>query len=243
MIAMEPFEYPSSVTGTIRRCSVYKPDLAGIGEPSFLLVVLHGIGGDEHEWERFGNPAEILDELISKGVIPPLIAVFPNGRASVPDAVPEDPFEPAAVEGFSRFGDELLRDILPIFHTKYAIPDLERNRAICGLSMGGGQALTIGLGNPGLFSRIAAFSAAPNAEVDRMIALHSSLAPSEWPPVWLCCGLQDELLEVTQGAEQSLVNAGIDVRAIYIKGGHDWAVWKYGFRHALAHFWKEGAHA
>jgi hypothetical protein len=28
-----------------------------------------------------------------------------------------------------------------------------------------------------------------------------------------------------------------------VTGGHDWAVWTYGFRHAHAHFWKENPHA
>ncbi len=240
---MEILDYHSSVTGTTRHCSVYRPYLPGIGKPTFLLVVLHGIGGDEYEWARFGHPEIILDDLISKGVIPPLVAIFPNGRAAVPDTVPDDPFEPRAIEGFGRFGEELLQDILPLAHRTFTIPDNPRNRALCGLSMGGGQTLNIGLEHPDCFSRIAAFSAAPNSEVARMLALHPDRAGTGWPPVWLCCGRSDELIEVTRGAEKALVDAGIDVTATYMQGGHDWPVWKYGLRHALVHFWREGINA
>ena len=46
-----------------------------------VLYLLHGIGGDETEWERFAKPDVLLDNLIADGKAVPMIIVMPNGRA------------------------------------------------------------------------------------------------------------------------------------------------------------------
>jgi hypothetical protein len=46
-----------------------------------VLYLLHGIGGDEEEWRRGGNPNVILDNLIADKKAVPMIIVMPNGRA------------------------------------------------------------------------------------------------------------------------------------------------------------------
>lgn len=261
---MKTFEYTSSVTGTKRHCSFYIPHDPESRAPQILLFVLHGIGGDENEWAHFGDPTSILDDLVSSHSIPPLVALFPNGRASVPDSAPSNPFEPYAIEGFARFGDELLQDLLPLAHKTFSIPLCAENRIICGLSMGGGQALNIGLSNPHVFSRIGAFSPAPNTDVLKSLeiginnrnnekklsrkdqyndlsCLHSVSKgiAEKFPHVWLCCGVSDSLLEVTQTSEKFLNDAGVQLHTEYIEGDHDWNVWNYGLRHSLAFFWKE----
>jgi hypothetical protein len=43
-----------------------------------VLYLRHGIGGDEHEWERGADPATILDNLIADGKARPMIVVMMN---------------------------------------------------------------------------------------------------------------------------------------------------------------------
>ena len=45
-----------------------------------VLYLLHGIGGDETEWQRFARPNILLDNLLAEGKIAPMIVVMPNGR-------------------------------------------------------------------------------------------------------------------------------------------------------------------
>ncbi len=258
---MNEFIYYSSITQTQRRCRVYVSKGPLSHRPKLLIFILHGIGGDENEWLRFGNPAAILDDLVASGILPPLAAVFPNGRACANDAAPDNPFEPSAIEGFARFGDELLNDLVPLAHKTFGIEPFPCNRMLCGLSMGGGQTLNIGLSNPGFFSGIAAFSPAPNTDAAYALAIGKKrlsgddcIAQGEppgksqgesqgrsigWPKTWLCCGLSDELLHVTRNAEQTLKDACVPAKTEYIEGGHDWNVWTYGLRSSLEFFFKE----
>ena len=55
---------------------------------------------------------------------------------------------------------ELLEDVMPAMEKTYRTAAGRENRAVVGLSMGGGQALQIGLGHLVLFSHVGAFSSA-----------------------------------------------------------------------------------
>lgn len=54
----------------------------------------------------------------------------------------------STVEGMNMLEEELLTDIIPIIEQNYRIANNKENRAIAGLSMGGGQAYVLGLRNP-----------------------------------------------------------------------------------------------
>ena len=45
-----------------------------------VLYLLHGAGGDEEAWTSMGRTAQILDNLIEKGLAQPMIVVMPNGN-------------------------------------------------------------------------------------------------------------------------------------------------------------------
>ena len=61
------FEYESSVTGTRRKANVYLPPGYSRDKKYPVLYLLHGIGGDETEWQRFATPDVLLDNLIADG--------------------------------------------------------------------------------------------------------------------------------------------------------------------------------
>ena len=65
--------------------NVYTPPGYSTEKKYPVLYLLHGIGGDETEWQRFAKPNLLLDNLIADGKAVPMIVVMPNGRAQKND--------------------------------------------------------------------------------------------------------------------------------------------------------------
>jgi hypothetical protein len=82
---LEMIEYASKTVGTQRRMQVYTPPGYTKDRKYPVLYLLHGIGDDETEWQRFATPDVLLDNLIADGKSVPMILVLPNGRAQKND--------------------------------------------------------------------------------------------------------------------------------------------------------------
>ena len=82
---LEMIEYDSKTVGTTRKMNVYTPPGYSTDKKYPVLYLLHGIGGDETEWQRFATPDVLLDNLIADGKAVPMIVVMPNGRAQKND--------------------------------------------------------------------------------------------------------------------------------------------------------------
>lgn len=101
-----------------------------------MLYLLHGVGGDEEEWYKYGAPNHILDNLYAKQLIEPMIVVLPNGRAAQNDRAEDDHFAPDKLEGFARFEHDLLDYLIPHVEANYSVLSSRNHRALAGLSMG-----------------------------------------------------------------------------------------------------------
>src|SRR6478609_8395750 len=62
---LETVEYDSTTVDVKRKAQVYTPPGYSTDQKYPVLYLLHGIGGDEHEWLRGGRPDVILDNLIA----------------------------------------------------------------------------------------------------------------------------------------------------------------------------------
>src|SRR5436309_13794532 len=91
-----------------------------------------------------------------------MIVVMPFGHAA-PFGVPAPQ---GGVTNDALFEEYLLQDVIPTVEAKYRVAPGRQNRAIAGLSMGGGQSLRIGLGHLDLFSAVASFSGAIPADFE-----------------------------------------------------------------------------
>jgi enterochelin esterase-like enzyme len=226
---IETVEYDSKTVGNKRKTLVYTPPGYTKEKKYNVLYLLHGIGGDEEEWHTHGSPEIILDNLFADNKLEPMIVVLPNGRAMPNDRAEGDIFAADKVKAFETFEDDLMKDLIPFIEAKYSVLTKRENRALAGLSMGGGQSLNIGLAHLDTFAWIGAFSAAPNTKSPELLVPDPASTSKQLKLLWLLCGDQDNLLYVSQQSESYMTkNAVPHTWYEYVGGWHDWPVWKTG---------------
>ena len=221
---LEMIEYDSKTVGTRRKMQVYTPPEYSREKKYPVLYLLHGIGGDESEWERFCKPHIILDNLIADGKAVPMIVVMPNGRAQKNDRAGGDVF--AAAPAFANFERDLLNDIIPAIESRYSTSTNRESRALAGLSMGGGQSLNFGLAHLDTFAWIGGLSSAPNTRSPAELVPNPAEAKSKLKLLWLSCGNKDGLISISQGMHAYLKEKGVS-HIWHVDGNaHDPAHWR-----------------
>lgn len=191
--------YFSRATQRWRRCFVYTPPGYGDAENAQtrypVLILQHGAGEDETGWGRQGRVNFILDNLINAGKALPMIVVMDNDYAAPalpPGTVPaagavtapqsQDPYL-RLPPGLDAFGPVVLDELIPLVDAGYRTVADREHRAIAGLSLGGLEAMAVGLGHLDAFAYIGSFSgaqfviAAHPAPADRPAPLGLRLPP------------------------------------------------------------------
>lgn len=227
---LEMVEYDSKTVGTRRRMQVYTPPGYSPEKKYPVLYLLHGIGGDETEWQRFATPDVLLDNLIADGKAVPMIVVMPNGRAQKNDRPQGNVY--AAAPAFANFERDLLDDVIPAIESRYSVQADREHRALAGLSMGGGQTLNFGLTHLDTFAWIGGFSSAPNTKSPAELVPDAEKAKRMLKLLWLSCGNRDGLINISQGLHRHLTEQGVP-HVWHVDGhGHDATHW----RNALYYF-------
>lgn len=218
--------YHSAACGDDRDYLVYTPPAytAAAGKRWPLLCLLHGYSDDAAAWVEYGRANFIFDRLIAAGRMVPAVVLMPLGYGSRdilawrgPGRWPQEMME----RNFAQFEAALLGEVLPRVTQTYPLaPDL----AIAGLSMGGAEALMVGLGDRGArFAWIGSFSTGgfpserPHATPEARGRLRL---------VWIACGTDDGFLGSTRELAAGLRGDGLAVTTVETAGGHSWQVWR-----------------
>jgi enterochelin esterase-like enzyme len=220
---LEMISYDSKSVGATRKMQVYTPPEYTKDKKYPVLYLLHGIGGDETEWQRFAHPNIILDNLIADGKAVPMIVVMPNGRAQKNDRAGGNVF--ASAPAFAQFEHDLLDDVIPTIESRYSTSTDKANRALAGLSMGGGQSLNFGLKHLDRFAWVGGFSSAPNTRPPAEL-LPDPEAAKQLSLLWLSCGNQDRLIRISQGVHGYLKEKEVPHVWHVASHGHDPPEWK-----------------
>ena len=221
---IEMVSYESKSVGTTRKMQVYTPPGYSKDKKYPVLYLLHGIGGDETEWQRFASPNVLLDNLIADKKAAAMIVVMPNGRAQKDDRARGDVFRTAPA--FAAFEQDLLKDVIPAIESRYSAQADREHRALAGLSMGGGQSLNFGLGNLDTFAWIGGFSSAPNTRPAKQLVPDPQAARARIKLLFLSCGKKDGLIRISQGVHAYLRDNKVP-HVWHVDGNaHDPAHWK-----------------
>ena len=158
--------YQSTTLNEERRLHIYFPPGYDAGKGKYpVFYLLHGGGDEDSGWSTIGRAGFILDNLIAAGKAKPMLVVMPNGSLPRPPVVPGAPPDPVATAAFQdRFVSELLKDVVPFVEKTYRVLPGSTNRAIAGLSMGGGQTMRVVGSNPDQFAYVGVWSAGVNPQ-------------------------------------------------------------------------------
>ena len=157
-----------------------------------------------------------------------MIVVMPNGRAMKDDRPVGNIMAADKVEAFANFEQDLLNDLIPYIERTFSVYTDRENRAIAGLSMGGGQSLNFGLGNLDKFAWVGGFSSAPNTKKPEELIPDVEMAKKQLKLLWISCGDKDRLINFGKRTHDFLVENKVP-HIYYIEpGDHDFNVWKNG---------------
>jgi enterochelin esterase family protein len=222
--AVHGHSYLSKALGRPRELVVYTPAGYETGKIASypLLVLQHGSGDNEQTWVAHGKAHWILDNLIAAGKARPMIVLMINGHPLLPGPNAEN--RGAAMEAFRR---ELLDDALPLVEARYRVAKTPAERAITGLSMGGAQSLTVGLGNLDRFSWVGSFSGgiADDAILQPLLA-DAAGTNAKLKLLWIGVGKDDFLRVRNEELITKLKEGGIHYDWHLTEGAHSWPVWR-----------------
>jgi enterochelin esterase-like enzyme len=214
--------YNSKSLGVLRNLRVYTPPGYEKGGKYPVLYLLHGSGDNDATWTVLGRAHLIIDNLLVQGKVRPMVIVMTDGHA-----VP-----PSSAESRGRNTDEfrrdLLTDVIPFIEANYHVKTDRMDRAIVGLSMGGGQSLTIGLNHPELFAWVGGMSSAVfNSEsIARRAVSNPTEMNGQLKVLWFACGKSDSLLKANQDFSELLTKNGVKHEFVETEGNHSWPVWR-----------------
>jgi enterochelin esterase-like enzyme len=231
-------QYESAALGVSRTAWVYTPPGYNDGKDPYPVVyLLHGVGDTEVGWVLTGRANQILDNLIAERRARPMVVVMPLGhpRQSVGlTALSTGAPDPMAGLGpdmrTTEFAGDLMNDLMPSIQKSFRVSTRADDRAIIGLSMGGAQALRIGLTNLDAFHWVAGFSSAlvgdsvatpfakvlaDSARVNRTLKL-----------LYVTIGRDDGLATGNRAFDAALTKAGITHTYREGDGAHTWRVWR-----------------
>jgi len=236
--AVSAVTYYSTALKKFRRLHVYTPPGYESGKGRFpVFYLLHGAGDSDESWSSVGRSGFILDNLIASKKAKPMVVVMPAGHTG--------PFRsggnrPAGDE----FSQDFLNDIIPHIEKNYRVYTDRKNRAMAGLSMGGGQTLNIGIPNLDKFAYLGVFSSgvfgitgrnrdgSTNApagltfEERHQAKLDDAKLKKGLKLLWFGTGKDDFLIETSRATVAMFKKHAFDVVFRETEGTHTWIVWR-----------------
>jgi enterochelin esterase family protein len=228
--------YESKTLGLSREMWVYTPPDYDKGKSYPVLYLFHGAGDIESGWALIGRANNILDNLIAEGKAKPMIIVMPLGHAiqsfyagpakSAPAAPSAAGVTPAPLTLFAK---DLLDDVIPLVEKTYKVSTKPDDRAIGGLSMGGGQTLNIGFTRPELFRYIVILSAgSQNADQAYPGFFKDAAATNkQLKLLWVSAGKDDTAGPAAKALDATLTAKGITHKYVVTEGRHELTVWRH----------------
>jgi enterochelin esterase family protein len=217
--------YESKIAGDRRSYFVYTPPGydARAGKKYPVLYLLHGFSDGSDGWSVVGRAHVILDNLVADKKAVPMVVVMPLGYGE--PAILRGPRTPdMGRTNVTKHKETLLQEVIPQVEKNYRVETKQSERAIAGLSMGGGESLYSGLTAPYHFAYVASFSGAVPEQA--MIDGLDESINKKVKLLWIACGKDDFLIKRNTAFIDLLKEKKIKHVWNETEGAHTWAVWR-----------------
>lgn len=240
----------SDILNCGRCCNVYLPRNYNVDtERSYpVLYLLHGAGDNHTKWAARAHVRDVMNNLVNSDLAEEMIIVMP--MAGIAEG------ETNSYLGYFnypdwRYEDFFFEEFIPEIERRYRIKSDKQNRAIAGLSMGGGGCTSYAQKHPEMFCAVYAMSALMDNPANRKIdqgtapkrammwqtAIENScvafvrnaseqtldqLRTVKW---FVDCGDDDYLLQVNLDFVQMMMEKSVPFEFRVRDGVHDWEYW------------------
>jgi enterochelin esterase family protein len=206
---------------TMGRANIILDNLIAAGRIKPMIVVMPN-----------GNAAQTVSQGYGFGPIPRAQAVQappppqPAGAAAAVPATPaaRPPPPTQAYEG--SYPQSIAQDIVPFVEKNYRVATGAQNRAVAGLSMGGGHTLQVTSNNPAMFGYIGVFSAGTRDDDAQLAKSLGAIKAAGVKHYWVGIGETDFARDGTVRLANAVKAAGLPNTYREIPGGHYWFIWR-----------------
>jgi enterochelin esterase-like enzyme len=225
--------YKSGIVGDDRDFFVYTPPGYDPAARKLypVLYLLHGLSDDASAWTEVGRAHVILDNLIANGNAKPMVVVMPLGYGA-PEILLRGPFSSHPdstinARNLNTFRDTLFVEVMPSVEKTYRVSNGRYDRAIAGVSMGGGEALVAGLNALDRFAWIGGFSSALlGDDLNAVFPALNAKAAAQPRLIWVACGTADPYLDLNRKIGNWFISQGMHYTKVELPGAHTWLVWR-----------------
>ncbi len=227
---LERFDLPTEVYGGARPIDVYLPREYS-PRKRYPLLIVH----DGDDYRRFAAFRTVLDNLIHRYEVAPMIVAFTSGVARNVE-YGADPRQP-------RF---LVEELLPALASRYPLEEGPENRGLCGASFGAVTSLYTAWTYPGVFGKLLLQSGSfvftdvgshgRSPLFDPVVAFINQFRQDPGrvdARVFMSCGTFESLIAYNRALVPMMRTAGLDVRFEEAQDGHNWINWRDHLRPGL----------
>ncbi|OEJ99462.1 alpha/beta hydrolase [Roseivirga misakiensis] len=178
-----------------------------------------------------GSMHEIIDDLIGKGVIEPIVAVFVDNRD--PRNLSNNRRNKQFL-GYDNYVDFYREELVPHIEKRFNVSDAQEHRGIMGLSFGGLNATYFGAKASDTFHMLGIQSPAlhPVPEIYDLY-LKQDLLPLK---IFLSTGSKNDTEIHARRLKSTLETKRYDFKYLEVDEGHNWRNWKPLLDDALIYF-------
>ena len=246
----------SKVLGACVKYNVYLPSGFDKSDKQYpVIYMLHGLSDTYTAWMEKGGMQTVVDELIGTGELRDVVIIMPNAGGPQTYETWNGYFN---MPGW-RYEDFFFQELMPQAEQKYRAGGAKGQRAVMGLSMGGGGSTVYGQRHTDLFASVYAMSAwldddggqqrEPGKD-DKVYLVKQSvrqrsaldyvrqadekrveqLRSVKW---FIDCGDDDFLFDLNVALHQLMRQKHIKSELRIRNGQHNWEYWHQAIRMAL----------
>lgn len=228
---IEPLEIGSSVFGDTRKLLIYLPNNYR-DYRRYRLLIVH----DGEDYLRYSQLKQVLDNLIARLEIPPMIVALTNPH----DRLKEYANDP-------RHAQHIVEEVIPAIEQRYPVIKEASGRCLMGASFGGVATLSTAWRYQGAFDSLLVQSGSfaftdigehwRSPVFDPVVEFMNRFRQEPGKPakeIFVSCGVYESLIYENRSLVPFLRAHGIKVKFEEAYDGHNWENWRNRLRSGLS---------